>query len=455
MTVTPADLPAGFLDDLFALLAIPSVAAWRAEGDAMERAADWLRARLSRAGLSARLLEGSAGAPPYVYAEGPQVPGRPTLLVYGHYDVQPAKQADGWSSDPFVPVLREGRIYARGATDQKMNLLLPVVALEGLDPAELGCNLKVFFEGEEEILSPHLADTLSRYRDLLACDFCISSDGWQAGPAEGDLRLGLRGFCGVELTLFGATKDLHSGTFGGAAPNPAIALARLLAGLWGEDGRVALPGFYDGIPPLTAAERDTAAADFDETAWRARAGLRQDRPLAVTGADIPLHTGLLPALEIHALEAGNYAGGLRTVIPERASARLSCRLVPGQEPLRIREALANWLRRHLPAGIDMELTPLPGTARPYRIAADHPGQRLAADVLTGVDGQPPRFTYSGGAIPLPGEIEAQLGIKTVVFGFGLPDENMHAADEFCRLSDIRRGLAAWKVLLCRRVELMG
>lgn len=447
MTVAPADLPAGFLDDLFALLAIPSVADWRAESDAMERAAGWMRARLTRAGFAARLLQGPAGAPPYVYAEGPQVSGRPTLLIYGHYDVQPAHRADGWASDPFVPELRGTRIYARGAMDQKMNLLLPIVAAERLGLDTIGCNLKVFFEGEEEIFSPHLAETLARYRDLLACDLCLSSDGWQATAEEGDLRLGLRGFCGVELTLRGGAKDLHSGTFGGAAPNPAIAMTRLLAGLWDDGGQVTLPGFHDGIASLTPAERQVALSGFDEAAWRARAGFDKDRPLDI--AEIPLRAGLLPTLEIHALEAGNYPGGLRTVIPASASARISCRLVPGQDPQVIRDRLADWLGSHLPRGIAMELAPLPGTARPYRIAADHPGQHLAAGALEAVDGRPPRHSYSGGSIPMPGEIEHQLGVKTVIFGFGLPDENMHAADEFCRLSDIRRGLAAWEEVLQR------
>jgi len=162
-----------------------------------------------------------------------------------------------------------------------------------------------------------------------------------------------------------------------------------------------------------------------------------------------LRAGLLPTLEIHALEAGNYPSGLRTIIPASASARISCRLVPRQDPQVIRDRLADWLGSHLHRGIEMELAPLPGTARPYRIAADHPGQHLAAAALEAVDGRPPRHSYSGGSIPMPGEIEHQLGVKTVIFGFGLPDENMHAADEFCRLSDIRRGLAAWEEVLQR------
>ncbi|APZ55398.1 M20/M25/M40 family metallo-hydrolase [Salipiger abyssi] len=450
MSASPGDLPEGFLDDLCALLSIPSVAAWQARGDgAMQSAAEWLRARLARAGLSARLIDGPRGAPPYVYAEGAQHPERPTLLIYGHYDVQPASRADGWSSDPFMPELRDGRLYARGATDQKMNLLLPVAALESLGTGEIGWNVKLFLEGEEEIFSPHIAETLARHRALLACDLCLSSDGWQAGPQQGDLRLGLRGFCGLEVTLQGAARDLHSGTFGGVAPNPAAALTQMIAGLWDAAGEVALPGFLDGVTPPGAEEIATARAGFDAGAWRRTAGLDPDAPLPVADEDIPVQAGLMPALEVNALDAGDFAGGFRSIVPREASARLSCRLVPGQEPDRICGLVSDALERATPPGLRLSVTPLPGSARAYRIAADHPGQHLAARALEAVDGQTPRLSYSGGSIPILGEIDRQLGVKTVIFGFGLPDENMHGADEFCRLSDITRGLAAWRMFLRR------
>lgn len=430
-------IPDGFLDDLRALLSIPTVAAWE-QDDEMRRAADWLVARFRRAGLSARCLDGPAGAPPYVFAEGPQRPDRPTLLVYGHYDVQPARLEDGWTSDPFTPTLREGRLYARGATDQKMNLLLPIAAYEAVGDA-IGCNVKFYFEGEEEILSPHLTQALQMHRDLLAADVVFSSDGWQAGPDLGDLRLGLRGFCALEVTLTGPSRDLHSGTFGGAAPNPARALARLLADLVDAEGRPLVAGL-EARPP-TREEIELAMAGHNPTEWASRAGLSRGPE------DAPVRVGLMPTIELHAIEAGGFDAGLRTIVPSRARARLSCRLLPGQEPDRILALLEDAIRKSTGKEFRLEIKALPGRSRPYRIAADHAGQLAAAAALTAVDGRAPRLTFSGGSIPMPGEIERALGLKTVIFGFGLPDENMHGPDEFCRLTDIERGYACWRQLL--------
>ncbi|MBY6090478.1 M20/M25/M40 family metallo-hydrolase [Maritimibacter alkaliphilus] len=432
------------MEDLTALLRIPTVAAWA--GESMEAGAQWLAARLSRAGLAAQILAGPRGSAPYVYAETEQRGDRPTLLIYGHYDVQPARREDGWASDPFIPELRDGRLYARGTMDQKMNLLLPLFALEMMGGA-CGFNIKFFLEGEEEIFSPHLADALQLYGDLLTSDVCFSSDGWQAGPQTGDLRLGLRGFCGLEISLQGAEKELHSGTFGGVAPNPAAALVLLLSGLWTPSGKIAVPGFLDGVAAPSPAEVALASEGFDAAAWRQRAGLSPNQKLAVPEAEIPVALGLRPALEINALDAGGYAGGFRSVVPSRASARVSARLVPGQQPNAILAKLDDWLRENAPQGYDIRIETMPGTAQPYRLSADDPMQRLAAQVLTEVDGRAPRFTYSGGSIPLFGQIDELLGIKTIIFGFGLPDGNMHGVDEFIRLSDIRRGLAAWRALL--------
>lgn len=430
-------IPAGFLDDLRALLEIPSVAAWPETG-AMQAAANWLRDRLARAGLEARLLSGPGKAPPYVYAAGPQSNDRPTLLIYGHYDVQPARRGDGWSSDPFRPELRDGRLYARGATDQKMNLLLPVFALEALGE-QAAFNIKFLFEGEEEILSPNLSAALESFAGLLSADAVISSDGWQATADQGDLRLGLRGFCGLEVELRGAAHDLHSGVFGGGVPNPAMALSRMLGDLVDDEGVPRIAALRGAKPHEDEIAR--AMEDFDSAAWARRAGV------AVAPPDAPVRTGLLPTIELHAIETGGFDEGLRTIVPARARARLSCRLVPGQTPEAVLDALEAGLRARTPAGMTLRLSPLPGRAHPYRIAADHPLQQAAWHALLSVDGRAPRFSYSGGSIPLLGEIERRLGLKTVIFGFGLPDENMHGINEFCRLTDIERGLACWQIML--------
>ena len=438
-------IPEGFLADLAALLEIPGVAAWEHRRADLDRAAEWLRQRLEHAGLHAGCLTDLPG-PAYVYAQTELRPERPTLLVYGHYDAQPADKADGWTADPFRPDLRDGRVYARGAADQKMNLLLPVFALEEVDPAALPWNLKFFYEGEEEIFSPHLEAALACYRDLLRCDAVFSTDGWQYSADQGDLRLGLRGFCGLEITVTGPSRDLHSGTFGGAAPNPAQALARALARLHDDEGRIAVPGFLDGATAPGKAERQVLREQpVDRAAWLARAGLT-DGAIAPDFA-IDEATGLAPTIEIHALEAGHYAMGLRTIVPASASARLSCRLVPGQRPDVVAALVGRFLDHTIPLRFGRRISVLPGSSRPYRIAREDPFQELAATILARVDGRPPRYSYSGGSIPMPGAMASALGVGTILFGFALPDENMHGIDEFCRLTDIERGLAAWRLLL--------
>lgn len=438
-------IPEGFVADLMALLEIPGVAAWKDGRADLDRAAEWLRHKLSQAGLHARLLAGEPG-PAYVYAETEIRPERPTLLLYGHYDVQPALMADGWTSGPFQPDLRNGRIYARGATDQKMNLLLPVFALKECDFSTLPWNVKIFYEGEEEILSPNLPQALLRYRELLRCDVVFSTDGWQHNPDQGDLRLGLRGFCGLEVTVRGASRELHSGTFGGAAPNPAQALARALALLHDAEGDIALPGFMDGATVPTETERqELKEQPFDRAGWLTRAGLEHS-PMP-EDFDVAERTGLCPTIEINAFEAGRYATGFRTIVPASASARLSCRLVPGQDPDAIAALLRDFIDHAIPERFNRQITVLPGKSHAYRLARDDPFQRLAADVLTTVDGRAPRYSYSGGSIPMPGAMASALGVNTIIFGFGLPDENMHGVDEFCRLTDIERGMAAWRLLL--------
>lgn len=434
-----------FLADLMAFLAIPGVAAWEDRRADLDRAAEWLRQKLSQAGLHARLLAGEPG-PAYVYAETEIRPERPTLLLYGHYDVQPALKAEGWTSDPFQPDLRDGRIYARGATDQKMNLLLPVFALRECDLSALPWNVKIFYEGEEEILSPNLPQALRRYQDLLRCDVVFSTDGWQHSPDQGDLRLGLRGFCALDVTVRGASKELHSGTFGGAAPNPAQALARALSLLHDAEGSIALPGFMDGATVPTEADQQVLREQpFDRAAWLARAGLGDNAIPADFAVDQKI--GLCPTIEINAFEAGHYAAGFRTIVPASASARLSCRLVPGQDPDTIAALLKDFIDRAIPERFNRQITVLPGKSLAYRVARDDPFQRLAADVLTMVDGRKPRYSCSGGSIPMPGAIASTLGVNTIIFGFGLSDENMHGVDEFCRLTDIERGMAAWRLLL--------
>lgn len=264
----------------------------------------------------------------------------------------------------------------------------------------------------------------------------------QAAPDLGDPHLGLRGFCGLEITVIGASKDLHSGTFGGAVPNPAQVSTRALALLYDKDGEIAVPGFMSGTTAPTQEERRVFLdPPFDRAAWLNRAGLADAAVPADFAAD--QKAGLYPAIEIDALEAGGYAGGMRYTIPREASARLSCRLVPGQDLERIALLLHDFLDHAIPTRFGRHIAVLPERSLPYRIGRDHPFQKLAADVLEAVDGRPPRYSFSGGSIPISGAMAAALGVETLIFGFGLQDENMHRVDEFCRLSDIERSMKAW------------
>lgn len=439
------NIPDDFLPDLMELLSIPGVAAWDHGRADLDRAAGWLCRRLERAGLQARMLTDTPG-PAYVYAESEMRPERPTLLLYGHYDVQPAALSEGWTSDPFRPELRDARLYARGATDQKMNLLLPIFALQEIGHSAMPWNIKVFFEGEEEILSPNIEAALIRYRDLLRCAVVFSTDGWQASADQGDLRLGLRGFCGLDITVTGATKDLHSGTFGGVAPNPAHALMRALSRLHDANGEIAVPGFFDhACRPGVSERRVLQEQPLDRSAWLGRAGL-SDTAIPL---DLPIEerAGLHPAIEVNAVQAGRYSNGFRGIVPGSASAHVSCRLVPGQEPATIANLLKHFLDAAIPLNFGRKIEAMPGQSRPYRVRREQPYQQLAASVLATIDGRQPRFSYSGGSIPIPGAIATSLGVDTIIFGFGLPDENMHGVDEFCRLTDIERGMAAWRMLL--------
>lgn len=274
----------------------------------------------------------------------------------------------------------------------------------------------------------------------------FSTDGWQSNAEIGDLRLGLRGFCGLEVVVSGAPKDLHSGTFGGAVPNPALALSRALSRLHDDDGTIAVPGFMDAATiPAEDDKQFLERQPFERQAWLVQTGL--DECAAPDRYEIQKRAGLCPTIEINALEAGNYVGGLRTIVPRSASARISCRLVPGQDPDDISALIGRFIDHAIPAPFKRQIAPLPGKSRPYRIPFEHPYQRLAARILTEVDGREPRYSYSGGSIPMPGAINSKLCVNTVIFGFGLPDENMHRVDEFCRLTDIERGMAAWRALL--------
>ncbi len=438
---------ARYQDEMLDLLRIPSVSALPERVDDVRQAAQWVAGRLSSAGLdNARILP--TGGHPVVYADWLHAPGRPTVMIYGHFDVQPADPLELWTTPPFEPQVRDGRVYARGASDDKGNMLIPILAVEALLRAEGGLpvNVKFFLEGQEEIGSPQLPGFIAAHRDLLACDVVVSADGGQYDEGRPGLAISCKGLGGVQIDVRGARSDLHSGVYGGAVANPIHALVRILDSMRGPDGKITVEGFYDKVKPLSADERAAiAAVPFDEAAMRTQLGV----PALVSEAGyMPQeHMAARPTLEVNGIWGGFQGEGAKTVLPGEAHAKITCRLVPDQDPETIRTLLAAHVERHAPAGVSVSVQPLPGAARPYHIPADHWANQAAAAVLTELYGVEPYHLRSGGSIPVCELFQESLGAYTVGFAFGLRDEQIHAPDEFFRLESFRRGQLAYGRLL--------
>ncbi|HWB99556.1 MAG TPA: M20/M25/M40 family metallo-hydrolase, partial [Bryobacteraceae bacterium] len=312
----------------------------------------------------------------------------------------------------------------------------------------LPLNLKFLFEGEEEILSPDMPAFIQANRARLACDLVVSADGWQWSETESDLRVGLRGVCSLEIDVTGPLRDLHAGSHGGAVANPIHALTAMLASLRDAEGRIQVPGFLDRVRPLTAAERASLASiPFDEEAYRT--GLGVPALAGEPGFSPRERIGTRPTIEVNGIWGGYAGPGVKTIVPASAHAKLTCRLVADQRPDESAAAVVRHLERAAPLGVRATVRILPNAGWPYEASADHPGYRAARDVLVGLYGREPYYTRSGGSIPIVSLFHQELGVPTVIFGFGLPDENFHAPDEFFRLASFRRGQTAYVRLLLR------
>jgi acetylornithine deacetylase/succinyl-diaminopimelate desuccinylase-like protein len=438
-----------FLSELFDLLRIPSISAEPAHAGDVRRAAAWVARRMRAAGLEGVAVM-ETGGHPVVYGEWLHAPCRPTYMIYGHFDVEPPGSREAWTYPPFEPAVAGGRVYARGASDDKGNMLIPIFAVEALlqTAGALPINIKVFFEGQEEIGSPDLPGFLTAYRERFACDCVLSTDGGQYGEDQPALTVACRGLCALELTLRGPRTDLHSGVYGGAVQNPLHALVRMLDSLRRPDGAVAVPGFYDGIDPTWQELQSLCRAiPFDERVWLEQLGV--EALFGEPGYTALERAWLRPTVEVNGIHGGFGGPGVQTVLPGEARAKLSCRLAAGQEPARVLDLLENHFRRHAPPGVRVNADRLPGMARAYRMAPDHPVNRAADDVLTGLYGRPPHYVVLGGTIPVCALFQEALGVDTVQFGFGLDDENLHGPDEFLRLASWERGQAAYGLLLHR------
>jgi acetylornithine deacetylase/succinyl-diaminopimelate desuccinylase-like protein len=438
-----------YQEELLQFLSIPSISALPEHAVAVQEAASWVVDRLRAAGLeNVQVL--STGGHPVVYGEWLHAPGKATVMIYGHFDTQPADPLDQWTSPPFEPEIRDGRVYARGASDDKGNMLIPILTIEALLQAEgsLPVNVKFFLEGQEEIGSPQLPSLIANQRELLACDLVLSADGGQYSEEQPALLVAFKGLAGVQIDVRGARTDLHSGLYGGAVANPIHALVHLLDSMRSPEGKILVEGFYDAVLPLSAEDRAAIAAiPFDEKAYKEAIGV--DALVAEPGYTPPEHVAGRPTLEINGIWGGFQGEGIKTVLPNEAHAKITCRLVANQDPATIVDLLARHIQRYTPPGVQVTVRPLPGAAKPYLVPVDHWGSRAAEEVLTEIYGKAPYFMRIGGSIPVCELFHGMLGAYTVNFAFALWDEQQHAPDEFFRLSSFRRGQEAYGRLLHR------
>ncbi|MDE1992268.1 MAG: M20/M25/M40 family metallo-hydrolase [Rhizobiaceae bacterium] len=398
------------LEDLKAFCRIPSVSTDPAYAEGIAKAAAFVAERLKRAGFT-NVEQLATGGHPAVFGEMITDPKLPTFLVYGHYDVQPPDPFDKWKTPPFEPDERDGRLYARGVSDDKGPLLIPILVAEAYMRTEgrLPVNLKVLIEGEEESGSPHFEATLQTYRDRLACDLVISADGAMWRPDRPSMTVASRGLVAFEVTVTGASKDLHSGRHGGSAPNPIAALSKLIASMHGDDGRVSVEGYLDGTsPPDARIIAAIEAANFDADAYYRENGSPKPDPIA-TGKELLIRQWLEPTLEFNGISGGYQGKGTKTVIPTEASVKITCRLIAGQKPDHIEEVVTRHLKARLPAGFALHIHRHGPGSEAFFIDPDLPALKVAEEVLGDLLGQPPLRVAMGATIPIGASFSKHLG----------------------------------------------
>ena len=429
-----------FLSRFKEILSIPSVSTDPEHAEDICRAADWMAEQLRELGMQ-KVQIFPTTRHPIVYGEWLDVTGAPTILIYGHYDVQPVDPLNLWKSGPFDPMVRGEDIYARGASDMKGQNLVMLKAVEALvKTGGLPVNIKWLFEGEEEIGSPNLESFISSHKSLLACDFAVNPDSGMIGKEYPTLTYALRGLAYFELRVYGPAHDLHSGIYGGAVHNPANALAELIAGMHDSKGRITLPNFYNKVRKLNKSERDELA----------RLPINDSHFLEVTGApalygedgfSVNERTGSRPTLDVNGMLSGFTGDGSKTVIPAWAMAKISMRLVPDQDPEEVHQQLVRYLEKHATKDIRWEVNAMTGSAASIS-DRDNIGVQAMEKALETVWGMPPYFRREGGSIPVVKDMQNLLGIESVVSGFGLPDDNVHAPNEKMHLPTWYKGIDA-------------
>ena len=441
-----------FIEELRELVRIPSVSAKPEHMPDVVAAGEWVVRRLKAAGAENVALYPTEGHP-VVYGDWLHAsPEKPTVLLYGHFDVQPAEPFELWETPPFAAEIRDDRLYGRGASDDKGGMMAPILAAEAMlkTTGALPVNVKFFFEGQEEIGSPTLAPFISASSHMLKADMIISADGGQWSESEPCLLLGLKGLVGCEITVTGAKSDLHSGMHGGGVANPLQGLAQIISELKGRDGRITVPGFYDDVLDLTVTDREAIArVPFDESEY-----IRDlDIPdvFGEEGYSTRENLWARPTLEMNGLWGGYQGGGIKTVLPREAKAKITCRLVANQTPDKIYELLKAHIESLAPKGLRVSVDRLPGSADPFLVPPGHNSTAAVSEVLKDVYGRDPYLVRTGGSIPVMTLLLKELGVHGAVMAFGLDDENIHAPNEFYRLSSYRKGQIAY----CKLLERLG
>lgn len=429
-----------FVEELKELLRIPSVSAVSEHRGDMQRASEFVHEQLARTGLASEIVE-TAGHP-IVYGEWTRAENAPTALVYGHYDVQPPDPLDEWKTPPFEPTIRDGRLYARGATDDKGQMFTHIKSVEAWlnTHGRLPVNVKFVIEGEEEVGGHNLDRFLESERDRCACEVAVISDTAQFAPGVPAITYGLRGMMGGEVIVHGPNQDLHSGVFGGSVANPVNALARMVAALHDDDGRVRIPGFYDDVIPLADEERAAFAnLPFDEASYLHNLGM--DAPFGEPEYSTLERRWARPTCDVNGIIGGYTGEGPKTIVPAKASAKISCRLVPGQEAERLSSNLERHLEEHLRPGLRMEFRAFPGA--PAVLCDLHsPWMQAARIAVEAGFGKPPVMIREGGSIPVVGSFKRLLGVDTLLLGWGQNDDNLHSPNESFRVADFHNGARA-------------
>ncbi len=427
-------------DELFEFLRIPSVSARSEHNRDTERAAEWIAAAMTKIGLKTS-IHPTAGHP-IVVGEWRGAPGAPTLLIYGHYDVQPAEPLDLWHTPPFEPTIRDGKIFARGSVDDKGQLYLHIKALESqlATSGKLPMNVIVLAEGEEEVGSVNLEQFVEAHKRELACEAVVISDSTMFAPGLPSILSSLRGLAYFQIDVVGPAGDLHSGIYGGAVVNPAMALARILATMHDADGRVAIRGFYDDVRDWgDAARKDIKTLPFDDEHFRAEVGA------PALGGEKGFTTleriWTRPTCEVNGLLSGYTGEGAKTVLPAKAMAKVSCRLVPDQTPEKTGELMLAHVAKVAPKGVTATVTQLHG-GKPWRSQPSGKYFEAARDALKHAFGRDIVVTGEGGSIPVVGDFERILKVPVLLIGFGLPGENAHAPNEWMSVENFEKGMAA-------------